>query len=1632
MQNSVKTFMSEIKHELFNRRFLKRLGLDRDVLEAFMRSDHFKNEVADMLENKRFHAKDVFFLMEPLIPMLCISVPEVPWLNYIYYHALSYSFKEAVSIELSPVFTPVSEVYLRLFRVVSHLQQHTFDNTWQSKYPLTLLTDEEIDELEDKREFLLFKNAFHHEYVYEMMKLNQEVIGYSTLDHICGVHFMALKVARQLKQAGFPIDLGRVAGAAAGHDIGKFGCKPDEMKRVAYYHYFYTGEWFEKRDIIYIRNVAINHSTWDLELEALPIESLILIYSDFRVKAEKNDGKSVMKIYDLQASFDVILDKLDNVDAAKEDRYRKVYRFLKDFEDFLLDLGVDISDEMLMAIKPQLNAQRKYFSLLQGEEITHNVIYASIEHNINLLHRLRDETSLNKLLEPVRNSRDMTNLRGYIAILEEYFNYMTQKQKQIVINFLYEKLVLPEEDIRKQCAELIGTIIANYDEEIRKEVPPSAVSLPRGTDALSLFENYVERFLFPENKIITRHKKYISYSLRDMLYAFFEALEGDHKRKVAIATVITCFETYQNDDMVRFYLIKAARILPFKEFDHKQLFLILNFVSSVLDHPDMKLRLRAYNLIYNILPYTKASLIKESRVERVFENMPSIYNNPADNFARLKLAEHLEVDAVIIEKLKKICHEDLILTSNIFLSNLKTATLDIAKRFQIELLIRNTLLYDYDNCFYMAMHLCNLLKVSALESVRNTAGKMLLELIPHLTFEQKNDITIELLRALEMESYEFTKYIPPYLGKIILHIKPKELDEILESFEKKLSTTNERLISLIEKTIGYAISRYADYKYAFSEEQEGHDHRVLRMFGILFTGFVHGSGFVNQVAFNVIAKSIFNDDTLSLRKKEYLYRITIKKIMSLMVNTDEEQDIIFYNNAASLKYIYRFVNSYQHVMGPIALKPNNKIAFFPGAFDPFTLSHKQIAIDIKNKGFEVLLYVDEFSWSKRTQPNLIRRNIIKKSVAGEIDIYPFPRDISVNIANPNDLKQLKALFPESEVYLVVGSDVVIYASAYGHEEKSVINEIPHLIYERGGINYSDEAKGRLQERIKKLHPKTEIVTLPKAYESISSTLIRDYIDEKRDISSLIEPLAQNYIYEKGLYQREPMYKRVMSSKAINLEVYDQLSPELIAELAQVLGTPNKTSIKLMKDLSEKEGVRAVVLRRAGTDRDILGFSISHWMRASTIHHEFEDVKVIKTIRDQAVGRILVVNGILKRKNAEIANFEQIMLTETLAHALSQDYTYCVYSERFKHQVTKEVDDVLRHQGFIDISSDVTSENVYIVDMSAPCTINLDIHSMFKEPYRKRPEVQGAMLATRARLQEAIARLYPGNLVLNFDRSMVYETLIKKVCDENQVSPIPTSPRKLGEAMCVPFGAVFKQSILPNTVTKALHAEKYFLPDLSEHHIMEYPFYLDIENQIRMIKSFSRPVILVDDLLNKGYRIKALEPYFRSNRVEIQKFIVGIMSSSGKQIAEEMNINCDAAYFIPKIKVWFYESKLYPFIDGDAIWRGKILESNLINSVNLILPYSSASYIPGTTKEAIYNLSEVAILNAIEIMTAVEYAYEIENDRLLTIDRLGEVLNTPRYPDKGKHIFYSNNVKPSEYLKDDLEQLRKLKTYYIGK
>jgi hypothetical protein len=155
--------------------------------------------------------------------------------------------------------------------------------------------------------------------------------------HTFGVRHVAVHTARQAKRAGLPVDVALVACTALSHDIGKFGCRGEDMPRIPYLHYYYTWKWLEERNMPDIAHIAANHSTWDLEFENLPIESLILIYADFRVRAERGaDGKDITIVSPLTESRDRFFVKLADMtpeSACAMRRYIRSGRFRAVFDE---------------------------------------------------------------------------------------------------------------------------------------------------------------------------------------------------------------------------------------------------------------------------------------------------------------------------------------------------------------------------------------------------------------------------------------------------------------------------------------------------------------------------------------------------------------------------------------------------------------------------------------------------------------------------------------------------------------------------------------------------------------------------------------------------------------------------------------------------------------------------------------------------------------------------------------------------------------------------------------------------------------------------------------------------------------------------------------------------------------------------------------------------------------------------------------------------------------------------------------------------------------------------------------------------------------------------------------------------
>ena len=96
------------------------------------------------------------------------------------------------------------------------------------------------------------------------------------------------------------------------------------------------------------------------------------------------------------------------------------------------------------------------------------------------------------------------------------------------------------------------------------------------------------------------------------------------------------------------------------------------------------------------------------------------------------------------------------------------------------------------------------------------AGESLLAMAPSLSRDRRNEIAVELSKALESGQSEISKYIPEYLGQFALWLSPRELDEVVAQMEGLLSSPNENVADAALTTIGSLLAHYSAYGRAAS------------------------------------------------------------------------------------------------------------------------------------------------------------------------------------------------------------------------------------------------------------------------------------------------------------------------------------------------------------------------------------------------------------------------------------------------------------------------------------------------------------------------------------------------------------------------------------------------------------------------------------------------------------------------------------------------------------------------------------------------------------------------------------------------------------------------------------------------
>ena len=1550
-----------------------------NALLRAIETEGYMQRFAGLFSGARLRCADVLALCRPELEMLCPGEPSEGWLAYAYDYARRLLYPEKTDAEpFAPGAVFLLSVLQVLFAAEAELLPH--DPAWTFDF----LTDDELAGSPCAPSYQRFLRLWRREFVYELMRLGLEVTPYRTLEHIAGVHHLAVTAARALRKSGVAVDVALVSGAAAGHDLGKFGCRPGE--RVPYLHYFYTDQWFRRRRMTDIGHVAANHSVWDLEPDYLSVEALLLIYADFRVKQLHDaQGREITRISTLAQAFQVILDKLDDVDGEKQKRYTRVYARLEDFEQFMVSCGVDVT--MSGGDTPPL--PEKHTALMTDDEALRALTLRCVGHNMELMHRLTDQRSFARLLEEARGETDWRRLRAYLAVMESYSLYLHIPQKVQTLTFLYELLMHREGDIRRQAAALLGEIIAGFHAGYAKERPADIRPDPKAITDVDQWRLYLDKILYPDHKLMPQHRRWIGYTLKFAVGSLLSHCPGREER--FLAPVFAYYRRPEDlDDYTAFQLLDTAAALPDTAYTASRARQMTDFAAALSLRKDLTIRMAAVLLLDRL-----ARLYPEDG--RALEAVTAVPDGDSGTLRYLK-------QDVLSQGAPLLLPEDVV--SEIFLDNLKTATPWITKQGNLRLLT-DFARSGKSPALHIATHLSNLIKVSDRVTVRHSAGNALLALAPRLTADQRNEVAVELCRGLELGQQEFTKYIPDYLGRFALWLPPAELDEVLDDLRVNLSSSDSRVTASVLDTVGVIYEAYDAYRSRFPETDDAYRRRRERLLGLLMRGLSGIDGATRQEALFVLGRRVFGSGELGRHEKRRAFMLTQRKLLSAQDEFPGE-GLTFYYRAAMLGKLYRFITEERLFHKGFDFGAPRPVAFFPGTFDPFTLSHKGIVRAIRDQGFEVLLAIDEFSWSKKTQPYRLRRRIAAMAVADVFHVSIFPEDFPVNIANPENLHELRAAFPGRSVSIVVGSDVVLHASSY---KKSVtpdsIHTFDHVVFRRTEPDAEPADYSCITGKVLEL-------TLPPQLEEISSTRIREAVDANRDISNLIDPTVQEFIYRRGLYLREPQDKPVLRTEDLS---FLPASPETAEKfLRTMLSVPTAAALRTQ---IESRGDDVMVCR--DTDGTILGAASYACLDSARLFARLGDPALSGLVRQNAGGRTLLISGLFVPRGERQSDLCQLLITEVLTLALSREFTYALYLP-LEGAVSGYGRQLLTLQGFVPAGD---STDALAVDMRCPIVLSRNVDTAVKAPFSSSPRVLAAIAAAHRRLQAALTKLQPGSLVLSLSAGVIYHRLLQRITGRNGVPAEPTTPRVLGPDICVPYGKILRGVAVPNTVTKTLRTDKVYEPDLSTYSIEAYPDYSPLPDQVRTIHAFARPVILVDDMLHDGKRIRRLAPLLAETNTPVDQVLVGYLTGMGRDLMEQLGYDVDAIYYLPNLRLRFVESTLYPFIGGDTVRRSEALPGGLQPAVNRILPYAAPEY-TGMDDETAWELSLCCLENARDILLALETEFRSLYARNLTLSRLGEAVILPLCPDKGGCMTYDLSRAASTYLEGDIELLKRMR------
>lgn len=617
---------------------------------------------------------------------------------------------------------------------------------------------------------------------------------------------------------------------------------------------------------------------------------------------------------------------------------------------------------------------------------------------------LSKESGILWLIDQLKGETDWRMLRIWLALLDNYANVISLPHKKMLLEEMFPMLVHPKGTVRRLSADSMGRLLGECD-----------------LLHSNLWDWFLRKLLFSDSVREGGEEESIGFAVKKILERLLNCLE-ERERKAVLSVYVSYFKSARWDDLTCFCLIAGIEEFSYEIWNNVQLHYIFGFLRHHLAGEQKELRLISLRLIKNWL---EQGILLSDDMRDFLEGLELQKDSSGENYLLVKIWD--QIDAKTEEKEKYISPT----SSELIWKNLRFLHSGISKVINLSILKERAQHKDsadrvIDLSKY-ATHLLNLLRLSTEETIFLQAGEDLVEIMPCLEENQKNEIIQEVLKDYELGG-DSTNYVPFFMERAFFHLTVEEQMEFFPRFQELFHNKDSNVVKTTLEISARILKKLADYCKEHSEEKK-ETREIFRFFGgLLCCGmFHHQKDISTETLF--LMKNV--SDACKNFEEEYykedLFCLLKKTLISLM---RENAVLLGRSMVLTLKSVADCLESLAK-KGWLTDQKDKKIAYFPGTFSSFSYHHKAMIKEIMDMGFEVY----------------IRRRILYEFVADLKDVWMFPENVFIDLASAEDLNRLKNLFADREVYIVMGTEEIENNEAYWEETgEEMIYQFPHIFY----------------------------------------------------------------------------------------------------------------------------------------------------------------------------------------------------------------------------------------------------------------------------------------------------------------------------------------------------------------------------------------------------------------------------------------------------------------------------------------------------------------------------------------------------------------------------------------------------------